>query len=111
MLLVMYKVAVKNHLRKIVAYDLKDNCKRIGYSWVEDPEIIGRFVANMFTFVNGHLYFDNQVFKLRYDIMIKTKSESINEKHFIDKYDNILDLKVGEKVMTNMPKLSLVSHK
>lgn len=34
---------------------------------VDDPDIIGRFVSKMFTLINGHYYFNNNVYKIRYD--------------------------------------------
>jgi len=43
--------------------------------------------------------------------MVNTKSDNIDERNFIDKYDNILDLKKGQTVMSKMPKLSLQNHK
>lgn len=61
--------------------------------------------------MDGHMYFDNQVFKIRYDTMINTKSDNIKQEHYIDKYANILDLKKGERVLAKMPKLSLNCHK
>lgn len=61
--------------------------------------------------MDGHMYFENQVFKIRYDLMMNIKSENIKQKYFIDKYTNILDLQKGEQVMANMPKMSLICHK
>jgi hypothetical protein len=106
----MYKVQSHPEKKKFVVFDLKIN-KRIGVSWVDDPEIIGRLSADLFTLMDGHIYFDNQVFKIRYDTMVNTKSDNILQEHFISKYSNILDLKKGEKVLAKMPKLSLNCHK
>lgn len=57
------------------------------------------------------MYFDNSVFKIRYDTMIHTKSDYVDEANLIDKYENLLDLKKGEMVLAKMPKFSLVCHK
>jgi hypothetical protein len=56
--------------KKLIVYDINDG-KRIGISWIKDPEIVGRFTANQFTLMDGHMYFNNQVFKLRYDLMLQ----------------------------------------
>lgn len=34
---------------------------------VEDREIIGRLKSNLYSFVDGHIYYGNNVIKLRYD--------------------------------------------
>lgn len=57
------------------------------------------------------MYFDNTVLKVRYDSMINTKSDFIQENHFIDKYTNILDMKRGDKVFAQMPMISMSCHK
>lgn len=34
---------------------------------VKDPEIIGRLKSNLYNIVGGHIYYNNCVFKIRYD--------------------------------------------
>lgn len=43
-MIVMYKIQNNKHSKKIIVYDLTKQ-KRIGVSWVTDPEIIGRMTA------------------------------------------------------------------
>ena len=108
--IVMQSVKMNPGVKKFVVYDIATN-KRIGVCWVSDHEIIGRFTANLFTLMDGHMYFDNSVFKLRYDLMMNTRSDFIEEEKFIDKYTDILDLQKGEMVLAKFPKLSLQCHK
>ena len=89
-------------------FDLKKD-KKCGAAYLTDPEIYGRIIADMYVFVDGHMYFDNQVFKFRYDNMVE--GDIIPEFEFVDKYKHILDLKIGEVVMCKMPKLSLINNK
>jgi len=76
---------------KLVVYDFKEG-NRIGTCWIEDTEIIGRLTAGDYTLMDGHLYFDNAVFKFRYDEMLASKVDLVEENLFINKYDYILDL-------------------
>lgn len=109
-IILMFKVQSHPNHKKLIVYDLTKE-KRIGVSWVNDPDIIGRILSGLYTLMDGHMYFDNSVYKIRYDTMINTKSDNIKQEHFIDKYTDILDLKKGEKVQQKMPKLSLNCHK
>ena len=34
---------------------------------VESPELIGRLKSNLYNFVGGHIYYNNNVIKIRYD--------------------------------------------
>ena len=36
---------------------------------VKDSELIGRLKSNLYTFVGGHIYYNNNVIKIRYDII------------------------------------------
>ena len=63
---------------KFVVIDLISN-QIIGISHVTDPDIIGKITCKWFSLCDGHIYFNNEVFKLRYDIMIGTKSVNISE--------------------------------
>ena len=44
------------------------------------------------------MYFGNEVYKFRYDLMQK-KNDQIKQEYLVDKYAQILDLKKGEMVM------------
>lgn len=34
-----------------------------------DEELIGRLISGLYTFVDGHIYFNNNVIKIRYDLL------------------------------------------
>jgi hypothetical protein len=36
---------------------------------VESREIIGRLKSNLYNFVEGHIYYGNNVIKIRYDLL------------------------------------------
>jgi len=36
---------------------------------VKSPEIIGRLKSNLYNFVGGHIYYNNKVIKIRYDLL------------------------------------------
>lgn len=62
-------------------------------------EIIGRIKSKQFSLKNGHMYFDNTVVKIRYDLIaqgITEKGEPLKDEHIFDLYDNLLDLEKEE---------------
>ena len=36
---------------------------------IKSPEIIGRLKSNLYNFVGGHIYYNNKVIKIRYDLL------------------------------------------
>ena len=38
-------------------------------SMIKDKSLIGRLSSGMYTFVDGHIYYNNNVIKIRYDIL------------------------------------------
>jgi len=62
---------IKKRLGKSVSViDLNEN-NVIYQRKIEDPELKGRLKTNLFTFLDGHLYYNNKCIKLRYDILNK----------------------------------------
>jgi len=62
--------------RKFITYEIASQ-EILGTSTVTDQLIIGRFSSGLFSLANGHMYFGNEVFKIRYDIMERTASDII----------------------------------
>ena len=60
---------------------------------VESREIIGRLKSNLYNFVEGHIYYGNNVIKIRYDLLERRKGGHIKENHMFDYYTNVLSLK------------------
>lgn len=52
---------------------------------IVNEELIGRMKSNFYQFVGGHIYFNNQVFKIRYDLM--SDGLDFNEDKIFSKYD------------------------
>ena len=46
-------------------------------------------MSNYFTFVDGHLYFGNQCYKIRYDLIKNHEHIQYDSNDIIDIYDNI----------------------
>ena len=77
-------------------------------------EIIGRLKSCEFVLHNGHMYFDNTVVKIRYDIIdkgINGVEGPLTDEHIFDTYDKILDLEHDESIMISYPYLGWRSQK
>lgn len=46
---------------------------------IESREIIGRLKSNLYNFVEGHIYYNNKVIKIRYDLLKTFKGGEIKE--------------------------------
>ena len=64
--------------------------------------LIGRLVSGMYTFIDGHIYYNNNVIKIRYDLF-NNKGINYKENELFDYYFNIFDLQPGERVKANTP--------
>ena len=64
---------------------------------VTDPEIIGRLKSNMYNIVGGHIYYNNNVIKIRYDL-IDANEDSLPENQLFDNYINVLTLQENDYV-------------
>jgi len=90
----MILTGIKNRKGKrdkfITIYCLKHE-KVIKNMLVENPELIGRLKSNLYNFVGGHIYYNNNVIKIRYDV-IENSEETFPENHVFDNYMNVLSL-------------------
>ena len=57
---------------------------------IKNPEIIGRLKSNLYTFTEGHIYFNNKVIKIRYDLLETQKGGEIKENQLFDHYYDII---------------------
>jgi hypothetical protein len=74
-----------------------------------DPELIGRIKSGLFTFVGDHLYFDDDVIKIRSDLIRSVESKTFKENQIFDSYHDIFDHQnkdKSSKVQCNMPMCS-----
>ena len=69
-----------------------------------NTEIIGRLKTNLYNFVEGHIYFNNKVVKVRYDLLEQQNGGEIKENQLFDHYDDIINLRnKNNKVEMGMP--------
>ena len=70
-------------------YDLDD--KKITFDRViKYKPLIGRLKSGLYTFVNGHIYYNNNVIKIRYDLIYSTDNPlKYNENEIFDYYYDI----------------------
>ena len=52
--------------------------------------IIGRLKSNLYNFVGGHIYYNNKVIKIRYDLLENTQGEPLKEDQVFDRYIDVL---------------------
>lgn len=78
------------------------------------PEIIGILSSGYYTLVDGHIYHNNNVIKMRYDLL-ESKSrnlcETVTEEEFFDCYDSIFPLRPGCRISSSSLLNSLDSHR
>ena len=70
---------------------------------VTNQILIGRLESGLYTFADGHMYFNNHVIKIRYDLIDSVYCNTYKENEIFDYYFNILPLKKGEKVLMGCP--------
>jgi len=62
---------------------------------LKNKDLIGRLLSGLYTFVDGHIYYNNNVIKIRYDLIKSVDSHRYKENEIFDFYLNIFDLKKG----------------
>lgn len=72
---------------------------------IVNKEVIGRLKSNLYNFVEGHIYFGNSLFKIRYDLidMNAKDGKPICESQLFDTYHNILPLDDNAVVQSGTP--------
>lgn len=89
-------------VKQVKIYDL-ENEKLLWNAQVRNKELIGRLKSNLYTLVDGHIYYNNKVIKIRYDLLKKKNLKDLEEHEVFDYYENILSLDPKETVKTKMP--------
>ena len=81
--------------------------------FIKNKHLIGRLESGLFTFVDGHIYYGNNVIKIRYDLinMQRTQAFMYTENQIFDSYFNIFSLHKNEKVRSNTPLDSIRAHR
>jgi hypothetical protein len=73
--------------------------------------LIGRLESGMYTFVDGHIYYNTNVIKIRYDLIDSASSEKYSEKDIFDFFFDIFKLEPNETVKASTPLDSYRSHR
>ena len=79
-------------------------------SVLEFKPLIGRLESGLYTFVDGHIYYNNNCIKIRYDLINKS-GMTYKENEIFDYYFDIFELKEGERVKAKTPLDSIKSHR
>jgi hypothetical protein len=76
-------------------YDLEKSTT-IYKSQIQNELLIGILKSGLYTFVQGHIYFNNDVIKLRYDLLRDSESDrKYKENEIFDYYLDIIPLEDG----------------
>jgi hypothetical protein len=79
-------------------------------SLLEFKPLIGRLESGLYTFVDGHIYYNNNVIKIRYDLF-NNSGINYKENEIFDYYFEIFELSTGERVKAKTPLDSIRSHR
>ena len=92
-LLYKYNTIEKREPHYVRIIDLKDKGDSIVlYNHVvEDVELIGRLTSMLYCFVDGHIYYNNSVIKIRYDLL-KGKNAGIKDHGEYEVFDYYTDI-------------------
>ena len=72
---------------------------------------MGRLKSSLYTLVDGHIYYNNDLIKVRYDLLEQKNSKDLEEDQIFDYYENIFNLDDHESFYTKMPICSLRFHR
>lgn len=61
--------------------------------------------------MDGHIYYDNNVIKIRYDLILSENNQMFKENEIFDYYFNIFILEKNKRVLANTPLDSIKSHR
>jgi hypothetical protein len=75
------------------------NTEKVLFSFgVKNKELIGRVFSSQYEFEGGHLYFGDNIIKIRYDVLeersghVLHRDPDLLEEQIFDYYDNIVEL-------------------
>ena len=91
-------------------FDLDDS-EIIYETELVNEDLIGRLKSGLFIVNAGHIYYKNNVIKIRYDLIERNKGIQYSEDQIFDIYYDCFHLDEGEKVRANTPLDSIKSHR
>ena len=78
---------------------------------IKNETLIGRLLSGLYTLLNGHLYYNNNVIKIRYDLVASANSYRYSEGDFFDYYFNIFELDDDIRILSSTPLDAIRSHR
>ena len=72
---------------------------------ISNQELIGRLTSGLYTFVKGHIYYNNNVIKIRYELF-DGRDIVPSEDEVFDQYDNVFNLENYQEVNNNLYELN-----
>lgn len=77
---------------------------------ISNQELIGRLTSGLYTFVKGHIYYNNNVIKIRYELF-DGRDIVPSEDEVFDQYDNVFNLENYQEVNADMPMNAKLGHR
>jgi hypothetical protein len=115
LILLTLKYGKKKRQYSVKLIDLDDDSNEsntLYHGKVTNTTLIGRLISTLYSFVDGHIYYNNDVIKIRYDLLRGGKNvNDLDECEVFDFYQNILQLKGKEFIRFGTPLAQHVSHR
>ena len=84
-------------------YDLKEEDTCTLEIEIKNSALEGILKSNIYTLVDGHMYYNNNVFKIRYDLINDDTLRNLTNEEVFNSYENILDLKNDQQIKMDTP--------
>ena len=84
--------------------------KMIFENYLHNSNLQGVFESEAFSFVGNHIYYNNNVIKIRIDLM-KQHKRNMTEEQLYCEYEDIFIMEKGNRVKINSPLQAVGSHK
>lgn len=97
-------------VHKFKIFDLNIN-DFIFESKIDYEPLIGRLNSGTFSFIKGHIYYKNNVIKIRYDLINSVKNQQYKMNEIFDYYLAIFRLEKSKRVRADTPLDSQKSHR
>ena len=115
-LLLCLKQQKEENKNRIAIYDLQNKEEPVlvfNYFLKEDQfqEVYGRLQQGNFKFIGDHIYYGENVIKIRYDLIESVHSIDYSARQIFDVYRNIFDLQDNKQVLVNGPFVSYAMNK
>jgi hypothetical protein len=73
--------------------------------------LIGRIESGLYTLADGHIYFSNNVIKIRYDLINSPQASRYTDDQIFDFYFDIFSLNATQQIKSTTPLQSHIFHR